>query len=260
MPKDLLDTIECAKFTSEVGEKMSRRAERRKQQETSQRNRRLAFIAIVAVAAITIVVILIRQGTPAGVTGEVIVPTPIDAPSAQGTAMGDPSAPVRVDEFSDYQCPYCRQFQETTLPQLAANEIANGKVYFVYHPFSFIGQESRDAANAAFCAGDQGKFFEYSETLFANQAGENVGAFSQSRIQAFGEALQLDMTAFNACVSGKQHQNEVNQEYATGVAAGVQSTPSFLINNKLVTGALPYDQFQAQIQLALIQSEASPTP
>lgn len=239
---------------------MSRRAERRKQQETSRRNRRLAFIAIVAVAAIAIVVILIRQGAPAGVTGEVIVPTPIDAPNVQGTAMGDPNAPVRVDEFSDYQCPYCRQFQETTLPQLAANEIADGKVYFVYHPFSFIGQESRDAANAAFCAGDQGKFFEYSETLFANQTGENVGTFSQSRLTAFGEALNLDMTAFNACVSSNQHQTEVNQEYAKGVAAGVQSTPSFLINDKLVKGALPYDQFQAQIQLALNQLDANPTP
>jgi len=239
---------------------MSKRAERRKEQETARRNRRLAFIAIVAVAAIVIVVILIRQGAPAGVTSEVIVPTPIDAPSAQGTAMGDPNAPVRIDEFSDYQCPYCRQFQETTLPQLAANEIADGKVYFVYHPFSFIGQESRDAANAAFCAGDQGKFFEYSETVFANQAGENVGAFSQSRLQAFGEALGLDMATFNTCLSENQHQDEVNQEYAKGVAAGVQSTPSFLINGKLVTGALPYDQFQSQIQLALTQSEPSPTP
>jgi protein-disulfide isomerase len=220
----------------------------------------LAFIAIVAVAAIAIVAILIRQGAPAGVTGQVVVPTPIDAPSAQGTAMGDPNAPVRIDEFSDYQCPYCRQFQETTLPQLAANEIADGKVYFVYHPFSFIGQESRDAANAAFCAGDQGKFFEYSETLFANQAGENVGAFSQSRLQAFGEALGLDMATFNTCLSETQHQNEVNQEYAKGVAAGVQSTPSFLINGKLVKGALAYDQFQSEIQLALIQSQPSPTP
>jgi protein-disulfide isomerase len=206
------------------------------------------------------VVILIRQAPSAGVGGEVIVPTLIDAPSAQGTSMGDPNAPVKVEEFSDYQCPYCRHFQEDTLPQLAANEIADGKVYFVYHPFSFIGQESRDAANAALCAGDQGKFWPFSETLFANQTGENVGAFSQSRLQAFGEALNLDMTAFNACVSGSQHQNEVNQEYAQGVAAGVQSTPSFLINGRLVTGALPYDQFQAQIQLALIQSEASPTP
>lgn len=239
---------------------MSKRAERRKEQEAARRNRRLAFIAIVAVAAIAIVVILIRQGSPAGVTGEVVVPTPIDAPNVQGTAMGDPNAPVRVDEFSDYQCPYCRQFQETTLPQLAANEIADGKVYFVYHPFSFIGQESRDAANAAFCAGDQGKFFEYSETLFANQAGENVGTFSQSRLLAIGDALGLDMTTFKTCVSDSQHKDEVNQEYAKGVAAGVQSTPSFLINGKLVTGALPYDQFQSQIQLALIQSQPSPTP
>jgi protein-disulfide isomerase len=239
---------------------MSRRAERRRQQETVQRNRRLAVIGIVAVAAIAIVVILILQNAPAGVTGQVIVPTPIDVPNPQGTALGDSNATVRVDEFSDYQCPYCRQFQENTLPQLAANEIANGDVYFVYHPFSFIGQESRDAANAAFCAGDQGQFWEYSETLFANQTGENIGSFSKARLKAFAQALNLDMTTFNTCVDQDQHQTEVNQEYAQGVAAGVQSTPSFLINGKLVTGALPYDQFQAQIQLAKIQLQASPTP
>jgi protein-disulfide isomerase len=247
-------------FTREVGEKMSRRAERRKQREVAQRNRRLAFIAIVAVAAIAIVVILIRQGSPAAFTGSVVVPTPIDAPNVQGTAMGDPNAPVRVDEYSDYQCPYCRQFQENTLPLLAANEIANGQVYFVYHPFSFIGQESRDAANAAYCANDQGKFWEYSETLFANQAGENAGTFSQSMLLALGDALNLDMTSFKTCVSGNQHKAEVDQAYAQGVAAGVKSTPSFVINGKLVLGALPYDQFQAQIQSAMGQPQVSPTP
>jgi protein-disulfide isomerase len=239
---------------------MSRRAERRRQQAAARRNRRLAFIGIVVVAAIAIVYVLIRQGAPAGVTGEVIVPTPFDVPNVQGTAIGDPNAPVRIDEYSDYQCPYCRQFQENTLPLLAANEIADGTVYFVYHPFSFIGQESKDAANAAFCAGDQGRFWDYSETLFANQTGENIGSFSEARLQAFGEALNLDTATFNACVSQVQHRDQVNQEYAQGVAAGVQSTPSFVINGKLVKGALPYDQFQAQIQLALMQSQSTPAP
>ncbi len=239
---------------------MSRRAERRRQQETTRRNQRLALIGLVVVAAIVIVILLIRQGPAVSTTGPVVLPTPLDLPMVNGTAIGDPNAPVRIDEYSDYQCPYCRQFQETTLPLLAANEIADGTVYFVYHPFSFIGQESQDAANAALCARDQGKFWEYSETVFANQAGENVGTFSQARLTDFAQALDLDMATFSSCLSQDQHKAEVNQGYAEGVGAGVQSTPSFTINGTLVTGALPYDQFQARIQLAKIQLEASPTP
>lgn len=236
---------------------MSKRAEARKQQEAAQRTRRLIIIGVIVVIAVAAVVLLARQSPQ---VGQVIIPTPFDRPSPSGTALGDPNAPVKIEEFADYQCPYCRNFEEQTLPQLAANEIANGQVYFVFHPFSFIGPESVAAANAALCAADQGKFWEYSATVYANQTSENSGNFSTTRLEAFAAQLGLDTQTFNSCFSQDKHQAEVSSSYQLGVQAGVQSTPSFLINGQLVTGALPYDQFQSLIQKAMNQPAPTSTP
>ncbi|MAU00589.1 MAG: hypothetical protein CL608_25880 [Anaerolineaceae bacterium] len=114
-----------------------------------------------------------------------------------------------------------------------------------------IGPESIRAAEAAACANEQGQFWPYHDTLFANQRGENQGAFRDDTLQAFAAALGLDEAAFNACLDSGRYRDEVQAETAAGQERGVRSTPTLFINGEKVEGAIPFDQLQPMIEAAL---------
>ena len=191
--------------------------------------------------------------------GEVVVPEPSPRPMADFNAMGDPDAPVVIVEFSDFQCPYCKVFADETEPLIVENHVATGEVYFIYRSLgNFISDnigagrtESLDAAEAAYCAGDQGKFWEYKDILYANWQGEDVGSFTEKRLTAFAEALDLELNQFNECLSSQKYRDLAEQDLRVGREEGINSTPSFLINGKLVVGAQPYSVFQQEIQDAI---------
>ena len=111
--------------------------------------------------------------------------------------------------------------------------------------------ELQDAAMAAYCAADQNKFWQMHDALFANVLGEDAGSFTDLRLQAIAQTVGLDMNAFNSCYGSHKYLDQVNQDFKDARAAGVQGTPSFIINGKLVTGALPYSTFQQTIDAAL---------
>lgn len=194
--------------------------------------------------------------------GEIVVPEPNPRPIADFNAMGDPDAPVVIVEYSDFQCPYCRIFADETEPLIVENHVSTGEVYFIYRSLgNFISDnigagrtESRDAAEAAYCAGDQGKFWEYKDLLYANWKGEDAGSFTEKRLMAFAEALELDYDQFNECFMSHKYRDLTEQDLQSGRQEGINSTPSFVINGKLVVGAQPYSAFQQEIQLALENS------
>ncbi|MCL5004078.1 MAG: DsbA family protein [Patescibacteria group bacterium] len=105
--------------------------------------------------------------------------------------LGNPSASVKVVEFGDYQCPYCEQFYSSVFPQLKKDFIDTGKVEFAFRDLAFLGLESTNAALAASCANEQGKFWEYHDKLYGNQKGENQGAFSLENLKRFAAELSL---------------------------------------------------------------------
>lgn len=131
--------------------------------------------------------------------------------------------------------------------------IAADKVRFVYHHMAFIGQESVRAAEAVECAGEQGQTWEYMDVLFANQRGENQGAFADRYLKAFAEGLGLDTLEFNACLDSRRYRSAVLLETQDGRARGVQSTPTFFINGEMSVGLAPYTTFQQRIEAALGQ-------
>ena len=119
-------------------------------------------------------------------------------------SKGAATAQVVVEEFADFQCPACRRFFEGPARQLEAEYVSTGKVRFVFRHYAFLGQESRWAAEAAECANEQGRFWDYYEKLFTEQGGENVGVFSKPNLQRFAGELSLDTASFNKCLtSGK---------------------------------------------------------
>jgi len=240
---------------------MSKRQEMRAKRTRQQRNNRILVISLISVGALVIAGLLIYPNFKP--VGQITTVAPNARPQANGNAMGDPKAPVKVLEYADFQCPYCRQFWQNTEAQIVDNYVKTGKVYFVYHSMgNFVSDninksqgtastESQDAAEAAYCAGDQNKFWEYHDTLYTNWNGENQGGFVRKRLDAFAQTLGLDMTAFKACMDSSKYASQVSQDGADGLKAGVQGTPSFVINGKLVEGALPFDSFKQEIDAAL---------
>lgn len=168
-----------------------------------------------------------------------------------GHVRGQASAPVTIDEYADFQCPACGQFARTTEAQILSSYVAKGQVKIVFHNFAFLGMESNWAAEAADCAGEQNKFFEFHDKLYASQAGENQGAFSKDKLKKFGSDLGLGST-FAACVDSAKYTQSVRDETAAGDAAGVSATPTFFISGKKYTGVLSFDQMKQIIDPLLV--------
>jgi protein-disulfide isomerase len=220
------------------------RDRRRKQR---QRQFLITGLAITGIVLI-LVAIIIWQNT--GPLGDVIIPEPINHPLADGTRMGDPSAPVVIEEYSDYLCSFCKRHVDETEPSLIQDYIETGLVYFIYHTFP-LSADSYSPSEASLCAADQGKFWEYHDLLFANQLGHDPSAYSSRRLRAYAEAVPLDLDTFNACISQGKYSTQVEQSRIEGQNLGVSSTPTFFINGKMIEGAQPFGVFQNEIEAAL---------
>jgi protein-disulfide isomerase len=231
----------------------NRRVQRVLAERRARRNALLLKVGGAAAMAIVVVVALVLVNSLRdGNDGQaLVIPT---APAAEvasaGRTKGDPNAPVTVLAFGDYQCPACGIFAREIEHQLIADFVATGQVYYQYEEFAFLGQESTDAAKAAVCADQQGKYWDYHRTLYFNQHGEGQGAFSRSRLNQMADAVGLDRGAFNSCMSDPQTAAEVQRMYNEGRANGIDSTPSFLINGTKVSGA-NYAPLRAAIEAEL---------
>src|SRR5712691_2465349 len=158
---------------------------------------------------------------------------------------GDPKAPVVIVEFSDFQCPYCQSVEPTLKKLLAKYE---GRVSLVYRdlPLREIHPQAQLAAEASRCAGEQGKFWEYHDSLFENQDKLNrEGLLQQAR------KLKFDEKQFDSCLSSGKYKPQIEQERQLGLEAGVTGTPGFFINENLLTGNLPQESFEKFIHEAL---------
>ncbi len=200
-----------------------------------------------------------KAGTPAAAVPSAAAPA--GAPAAPTTVnvavldtdpvKGDPNAKLTVVEFADYQCPFCEQFFTNTAPQLLKDYVDTGKVKFVYKDLAFLGQESTWAANAALCAKEQNKFWEYHDYLFGHQGQENSGAFSQDKLKGFAATLGLNTTQFNSCLDSQKYNAQVTANQTEASKNSFNSTPSFAIGSTPIIGAQPYAQIKAAIDAEL---------
>ena len=169
-------------------------------------------------------------------------------PSPNGMTMGNVEATVKVEEFSDFQCPYCKMFYTDMEPGLVSKYVVTNKVLFVYNPFSFIGSESLLAAEAGYCAADQNKFWEMQDQIFIAQGAENSGVFSAEHLKTLASQSGLDPASFNACLDKGTNKAKVEQANKLAQERGVQSTPSFFVNGK---GPMNSTELFAEIDKAL---------
>ncbi len=160
--------------------------------------------------------------------------------------VGPDHAEVTIVEFTDYQCPFCGRHFRETLPQLLSEYEDSVKFVIRNFPRSSIHPFAQKASEAAECAFDQGKFWEYHDNLFENQA-----ALDSASLKTYAEEIGLDSDAFNACLDSGANAERVLRDFRDGQSYGVTGTPTFFINGQRVVGALPFRTFQSLIDAAL---------
>jgi protein-disulfide isomerase len=218
--------------------------------------------ALAIVGAAALVVLLNQRAAP---VTELVTPSTSYAPNlVWGEVLGSAEAPVVLDVWSDFQCPFCGQFARTYLQRVVTDFVIPGHVRVVAHDVAFLGRgdpnESLDAAVAASCAADQNEYWEYHDYLFWNQNGENHGAFASSPLAAMADRLALDRATWDACIADAARATTVNQTTQRALTAGINSTPTIVVNGQRITG-LPrtYEALAAAIRAVLAGPLASPS-
>ena len=162
--------------------------------------------------------------------------------------LGDTNAKITIVEFGDYQCTYCHLFHENTKDALLQQYVSTGKVNFVFRDFPLNGPDSVLAAEAAYCAGDQDKYWQYHDELYKNWAGEKTGWVNQKSLDKFATTVGLDLDKFDKCMSDKKYEQKVIDNYNFGQKIGIDGTPSFVIfggkDITKVVGAQPISVFE----------------
>ncbi len=161
---------------------------------------------------------------------------------------GDPKAPITIVEFSDFQCPFCKK-SESTLHELLTKYSGRVKLAYLDFPLREIHPQAQSAAEAARCAGEQGKFWEYHDALYADQS--KLGG---PELATHARALNLDQKSFQSCLDSGKFKSKVEADLEQGNKVGVAGTPGFFVNGIFLSGAQPQAEFEKIIdnQLALL--------
>jgi protein-disulfide isomerase len=175
-------------------------------------------------------------------------------------SRGRPDAPVTIVEFTDYQCPFCKRFEAETWPQLKRNYVDTGKVRFIVRDLPLEFHDSAlPAAEAAHCAGEQGKFWPMHDALIAKGSDLSAGG-----LQTQAGRLALDLPRFQACVAQHRYAKDILRNAALANSLGLEGTPAFVIgrvhdgelSGVSGMGAQPYENFAQQIEEELAAAKA----
>ncbi len=202
-------------------------------------------LLIVIIAQLAALGPLAQSGTGGGTDTETAAPD--NSIAASGNVMGNPDAPVTIIEYSDFQCPFCGRFFQQTLPLIKENYIKTGKAKLEYKhfPLSFH-QYAQKAAEAAECAGEQGKFWEMHDKIFENQQ-----ALDTESLKSYARDIGLNGDQFDSCLDSGKYASKVQQDFNDGREAGVSGTPTLFVNGQKIVGAQPFETFKNAIEAEL---------
>jgi len=184
-----------------------------------------------------------QPAQPTQPTEAAVVPVTAD----DDAVLGDSDAPVTIIEFSEYECPFCKRYFDQTYPAIKKEYIDTGKVKIIFRDFPLsFHQQAQKAAEAAECAGEQGKYYEMHDKLFESGVVGGVDTFKN-----YAQGMGLDQGKFNTCLDSGAMAGEVQKDFQDGQKFGVKGTPAFFINGKLISGAQPFAAFQQAIDAEL---------
>ncbi len=223
----------------------------------------VAAVVVVAIVAITAIgtIGLAGKSTP---TPSPASPAPSPTFSFASRSIGIASAPVTIEIWADFQCPYCGLFTHAIEPSLVREEATTGRALITFHDFAFLGQESKDAAVAARCAGQQGAFWQFHDLLFASPRGENQGAFARDVLVGLAKFARLDVGSFTSCLDDPAVASAVTADTLAGRQLGISSTPSIRIvgpnGTDLIAGVADPATIDAAVERGGAPASPSPAP
>jgi len=242
----------------------------------------LPFIAGVAVLVLALVGVLVwfslSRGGDGGNTNDAVAELEKStaliaelkaAGLVDGTSVGRSDAPLQLEAYEDFQCPFCLRFTAFQEGQLLEQYVKTGQLRITYRQFPvFSGRESVQAAQASLCAAEQNAFWEYHHKLFRVQAeaGQlereriNVGRFSDENLKRYAQELGLDTQRFNACFDSDKYLDQVQKDKAEGQSYGLSGTPSFILNGRPLVGGAPSSIEGWKTLFDQVLGNASPTP
>ena len=173
-----------------------------------------------------------------------IEPPRVDIEIGDNPTQGPKGAPITIVEFTDYQCPFCTRVRPTIKKIM---DDYKDKIRYALRDFPLsFHQFARKAHEAAHCAGDQGKYWDYGKELWANQQ-----ALQPDKLKEYAKKIKLDVKKFDQCLDGGKYAKLVEENVQYGASVGAQGTPSFFINGIFISGAQPYDAFKKVIDQEL---------
>lgn len=202
-----------------------------------QRSSLKPFYILLGVIALVGVTVLIIQAASGGQTATQPVPLTLGSggmEDVEGVTLGDPDAPVEIIEFADYQCPACGQFATMVAPLVKERYVDQGIVRYTYYDYPLSQhQHAFLASRAARCAGDQDRYWDYHDILYARQARWSPTGNATSLFEDYSEELGLDEGAFRNCLRSDRHAETVTENLQLGVAFGVQGTPTIIVDGQI---------------------------
>lgn len=180
----------------------------------------------------------------------ITTPINIDLPDNK-LLQGNADSKVTVIEFADFQCPYCKQWHDEIYPKLKSEFIDSSKIKFAFWDLAFLGDESVKSAEAALCANEQEKFWQYHDYLYSHQKGENQGTFADVNLKVFARDLGLDVKKFNTCFDSRTYKTAVEESTNKAGEYGVNSTPTIFINGLKFEGVMPWENYKQVIESEL---------
>jgi len=177
---------------------------------------------------------------------------------AHGTVLGDPRSSVVIDEYSDFQCPFCKEYADKVEPRIVEEYVASGTAHIIYHAFdNWVSRkaegntESERTAEAAYFAADHDRFWQLHDLFFAIQGKPNSGVFSNEKILASAVQVGLDSKKLIGALASNAYASRVQKEYDQGIARGIVGMPTVFVNGHMIIGAQPYEVFKSAIDDAL---------
>lgn len=222
---------------------------------------RKPFYLILGAIALAAVVFIGWQMSQAKALGVIVVDPSIELPEATGYVMGSVTAPVEILEFADFECPACGSFATLTEPDVRKRLVETGQARFRFMDFPLnIHRNTWDAHLAASCANEQGKFWEMHDQIFGNQDRWSGTVTNKPKgiLSELARNIALDMSQWDDCYSSQKYKLNIAATQREGERRLVQSTPTFLIGDKLLPGALGYDQIKAYVDSAAARAAATP--
>lgn len=245
--------------------RLERAPRQRRRSRTTARPFWRSPMVLVSVAAVLIGIAIVAVALPKPEPRDELrmPPTAYDAALVNGSVLGSASAPVTIQLYADFQCPACRLFVTTQLPRLTDEFVRPGTVRIETHDIAFLGKgafdESLELAVGAACAADQGRYWQFHDLVFWNQGRENRGDHDATFIGQVANLAMVDRTAWDACIAGDAPRKAIRSETSKAMGAGVNQTPTLIVNGERVIGVPDYDTLASVIRRQAGET-AAPSP